>query len=275
MIEIYSPKSTILKKYVDFFYYINTKNTGELNYVVFPHTFTTISLFKGAELSRGNHKVTIYSNKESTNKHNAEITGRFIKPFFINYLSHIEEITIIFKPLGVNVFLRNNFIDYAPLYSQALNQKEWISICKDAFDENRVSKRIEKIERWLLSNLNEKENVAIKKAITLIENANKDYSLQEIADLCKISTKSLQRGFYKHLGCSPISYKRIARFRHSLTKDVLKGEIKKLTDVAHDSNYYDQSYFIKEYKRLTGTSPKNFFNRIIKLHENKIILELK
>jgi YesN/AraC family two-component response regulator len=49
----------------------------------------------------------------------------------------------------------------------------------------------------------------------------------------------------------------------------------KLTDVAYESNYYDQSYFIKEYKKLTGTKPNAFFNSVRILTEEKVIWQLK
>lgn len=32
----------------------------------------------------------------------------------------------------------------------------------------------------------------------------------------------------------------------------------KLTDIAYESNYFDQAHFIKDFKEFTGLSPKQF-----------------
>jgi len=33
----------------------------------------------------------------------------------------------------------------------------------------------------------------------------------------------------------------------------------RLTDLAYDNEYYDQSHFIKDFKEFTGLSPKEFY----------------
>ena len=76
------------------------------------------------------------------------------------------------------------------------------------------------------------------------------------------------------MACSPTEYKRIARFRNALQAGIMEKEIKSLTRISYDNNYFDQSYFIKEFKRLTGLNPKKFFRQVTLLDDDKIVWEI-
>ncbi|EIM74118.1 hypothetical protein A3SI_16540 [Nitritalea halalkaliphila LW7] len=246
-----------------------------MSYVAFPHTNTCISLFKGVQIARGDLSLTITGGEEVKNEVCVEITGKYTQPFFVSYQGSFEEIAIIFKPLGASYFLQNDLITYAPSFSQALAVPHWHLHTERLFKETTLSKRIERLETFLLENLQKKEDALVKKAVYLLEDVEKDYTIQEVADQCAVSHKTLQRVFKRWLTCSPSAYKRISKFRHTLSKEGLQKEIKKLTEVAYESNYYDQSYFTRDFKKLTGISPKAFFKRVSKLEENEIIWEIR
>ncbi|EON78403.1 Transcriptional regulator, AraC family [Lunatimonas lonarensis] len=246
-----------------------------MSYIAFPHTNTCISLFQGVEILRDNLTLTIKSDETVKDQVSVEITGKYTQPFFVNYQGLFKEIAIIFKPLGVNYFLKNDLIEYAPLFSQPLALSHWHSIAEELFMEENLSKRIELLEAFLLENLTDKDDTIVRKAMLLIEDFEKDYTMQEVAEHCALTIKTLQRNFKRLLTCTPSEYKRIAKFRYSLYKEGLQKEIKKLTEIAYESNYYDQSYFIRDFKKLTGINPKAFFQRVSKLEENKIIWEIR
>ena len=108
-----------------------------------------------------------------------------------------------------------------------------------------------------------------------LENIDLNYTIAEIAEKTGYNLKSFQRHFLKHMGCSPINYKRIARFRNSLKSKLDTHEIKTLTDDSYENNYFDQSYFIKEFKKLTKQNPKQFFKEISRVDGDKIVWEIK
>lgn len=71
-----------------------------------------------------------------------------------------------------------------------------------------------------------------------------------------ISIRQLDRLFRQHLGISPKTFARIARFQTAI------GLLKKdpggtLADVAARCGYYDQSHFVHEFRRFAGTAPKH------------------
>jgi AraC-like DNA-binding protein len=69
-----------------------------------------------------------------------------------------------------------------------------------------------------------------------------------------VSERHLERGFLRALGVSPHQYIRILRFREALHL-MRAGQFDRLSDVAYDLNYVDQSHFIKDTKALSGYTP--------------------
>ena len=107
----------------------------------------------------------------------------------------------------------------------------------------------------------------------MLSDLENDYSINEIAGALSINTRKLNRLFDAHLGINPIAFKKIIRFRHSLKNKLFSSHFKTLTEIGYESNFYDQSYFVKIYKNLTGKNPSKFFNSIEKLADNQLIFE--
>lgn len=275
MIKTIVPLSETLRKYIVYFYVFTNEYKNSVSYITFPHNYTSISFLKGVNLTRDDYTINLAYNEYTREQVSVEIIGKYTQPVFVNYEGDFKEITIVFKPLGVNCFLIDDLIEYAPLFSQPLALTHWQSIAEELMQEQNLSKRIKILEAFLLDNFCEKDDAIIKNALLLLEDIGNDYSIQEIADQCGLTLKTLQRNFKRSLACTPSEYKRIARFRHSITNKKLRGELSKLTDVACDSMYYDQSYFIREYKKLTGTKPRTFFNQVSVLTEDDFIWQFR
>jgi AraC-like DNA-binding protein len=73
-----------------------------------------------------------------------------------------------------------------------------------------------------------------------------------------LSERQFERRFMQAIGVSPHQYIRIVRFQEVLRR--LKAmQFDRLSDVAYDLNYTDQSHFIKEVKDLSGYIPTRLF----------------
>lgn len=275
MIKTFKPKSNLLQKYIDFFYVFNRERSENISYIAFPHVNTAISFFKGANIQRGNYQINITATDQNKTNCVIEILGKYTQPVFVNYFGNCEEIAIVFKPLGVNHFFQNDLIELSPLFSQELKNILWTEFSYVLLNDQSITEKIEMLEIFLLKNFKEVENNKIYEAIKYLEDFETNYSIDTIAMLCGFTLKTFQRNFTKQLTCSPLEYKRIARFRHSLKNKLISKELKTLTSVSYDSNYYDQSYFIREYKKLTQLNPKSFFDSITALDEKNIVWKLK
>lgn len=81
--------------------------------------------------------------------------------------------------------------------------------------------------------------------------------LKELQQKLQLSERSLERKFNQVIGISPKLFSRISRFQESLYQ-LRAGKYDKLSDVAYENEYFDQSYFIRVFKEFTGFSPLQF-----------------
>lgn len=71
---------------------------------------------------------------------------------------------------------------------------------------------------------------------------------------CGLSARQLRRLSHLYLGLSPKDFSKVARFQATLHLMNMTGEHQGVWA----DYYYDQSHYIREFKRLTGTTPGNF-----------------
>lgn len=111
--------------------------------------------------------------------------------------------------------------------------------------------------------------------MTFLENRTEQIPISEIANKVGLNLKTFQRHFQKHMGCSPVEYRRIYRFRSSLSNKSNSTQLKNLTDITYEEGYYDQSYLIKEFRKITNHNPKDFFKAATKVDGDSIVWEIK
>jgi AraC-like DNA-binding protein len=257
---------------VDVFYIFKTDTASKLTYLAFPHINTAISFFKGVSITRNDFHIMI-NEDQNAGKFCVEILGKYARPVVVDINGIFEEVAVIFKPLGVNRFIEGNLLQHTPGYSQSFPDKDWNQFCKLLFEANN---KIETIESFLLNRLTDKEEfAAIEQSLILLEDTETDLSIADIAERLGMNLKTFQRHFTRQMACSPTLYRRIARFRRAMQTGIQNREIKSLTRISYDSNYFDQSYFIKEFKRLTHLNPKKFFRQVSLLDDEKIVWEIK
>ena len=270
MITTIVPTSSILQQYISFYYFFDVIKPKQIHYCSFPHTGSAITFLNGAEITRKDHEIFIQGNMPGEMP--IDILGRFTQPIRISYNGDFEEITIIFKPMGVNRFIRQDFSAIASSFSQSFDDKCWQFFASSLFSS---PDRIAVLEQFLLSKLEDHPSfIKVEEALPYFENQQEGLCLPAIAGLLNMTVKSFQRLFSKHMACTPSDYRRIARFRKSLDSKLHAPGIKSLTHICYENNYFDQSYFIKEFKKLTTRNPKDFFRAIQMLHNDKLVWEL-
>lgn len=270
MIQLIKPNSEILKKHIEGFYLFNGKTTDSLKYLAFPHFNTGLSIFKGVTINRQQWNIKICeSNKKNIN---IEVLGKYTCPLLIEYLGKVEEISIIFKPLGVNRFFQAYFDQIAPEYSQELNNPLWTEFGVNYFKNNW---NLNQLESYLLSQLNDNQILDnLELSLQYLNGIKEEIPIADIAKLIGYNPKTFQRLFKKHVGCTPIEYKRICKFRNSIIAKFDSIEIKTLTDLSYENGFFDQSHFIKEFKKLTHHNPKDFFKSAKKVDGEKIVWQI-
>jgi len=93
---------------------------------------------------------------------------------------------------------------------------------------------------------------------------NADGGLTPISELARdlgVSPRHLAQRFTEQVGFSPKLYARILRFERALGRlgRVAEGAAPEpMTAIAHDSGYFDQAHFNREFRAMTGATPGEF-----------------
>ncbi len=119
--------------------------------------------------------------------------------------------------------------------------------------------KIDIISHFFLKRIEQIEHQAKKAdfAIMLLQNGK---TLKDIQTEMNLSERSLERLVKQYVGISPKVFSRIIRFQSSLN-DLRQKGFNKLTDMAYQNNYFDQSHFIRDFKEFAGASPKHFLRQ--------------
>lgn len=262
-LDFYKPIDPILQEYIQGYYFISESDDSDLlNYWTFPNNYTILSTHQYAATTFSKNKI-IVDRTTTDSKIATDLVIRYTKPIEIIYNAAINEITIYFKPLGIQQFVvsdisvlqKNHNSSFTPFIDFEENMLHIFSI-------HDRQKQIEILEKYWLSKFQHKE-------ISLIENilndVKADLKVEDIAEKHTLSRQYISKLFKEHIG-KPISeYKKIQQFRNTLVKN---KKIKNLTELSYANSYYDQSHFIKNFKELTQIKPSAFFAKVDTEKEN-------
>lgn len=86
--------------------------------------------------------------------------------------------------------------------------------------------------------------------------------IETLAQLCNMSVSTLRRKFYSALECAPSDY--IHRVRIGAATVMLSAENKSILEICHQVGYMSLSSFNRQFRKLTGESPREMRNRMRK-----------
>ncbi len=98
-------------------------------------------------------------------------------------------------------------------------------------------------------------------ALSQIVESNGRISLKKVQEELQISERSFERRFKQTVGIPPKLFARICRFQASL-QQLRNHQYQKLSDIAFENDYADQSHFIRSFKEFAGFSPYHYQKQI-------------
>jgi hypothetical protein len=190
------------------------------------------------------------------------VLGQITKPFFVEPTGHVNSFAIRFYPYGFANFvptpiqkLANKETPVALLFGEELSK----ALTQKIVRATDTQIRIEIAEAFLLDKLNDKATIdnIVKSTIDTLLLTKGSTPINTILkdDLSK--RRQLERKFIKKVGISPKQLGKVIRLQTAL-KMLLNRQSESLTEIAYESEYYDQAHFIKDFKEFTGTTPKEF-----------------
>ncbi len=125
---------------------------------------------------------------------------------------------------------------------------DYISLASDEYVKKRIdnhNKRISMIHQYLLANY------------------RKEINLIELADLVNMAEGSLCRFFREKAGCTPFEY--LNRIKTDLACKLLMNNDMSITEVAMESGFNNLSHFNKQFRKNTGTTPRDYRRELFKM----------
>jgi AraC-like DNA-binding protein len=86
-------------------------------------------------------------------------------------------------------------------------------------------------------------------------------SIRDLRKSLHITERTFERRFEQYVGVGPKLYSRICQFQSSV-KQLQQSNYSKLSDLAFNNGYADQSHFIRTFKEFTGLSPLEYLRYI-------------
>lgn len=269
MIIDIQPKSELLRKHISGFNMFEQSEDFSLDFFAFPQFGSTIELYENATIRRSANEMTIKpAPADKKNSYSIEVFGKYIQPIFISYKGYVNGFTINFKPLGINYFFDTSYKKIAPANFQKLSDANWNEFAGELFSLNKFEDRVEFAEHFLEGII---RNVPIAEIERAVDTIIKDPSVNvnEIANSSYVSVRSLHRKFSDYVGCSPMVYKRIVRFRRAIDFDAWKQNKLNCTEISYSNDFFDTSHFRKEFLKLTHQNPADFFKTISEMGNHK------
>ncbi len=128
---------------------------------------------------------------------------------------------------------------------------------------NRVleTRNIEDIQIIILDYIQNLLNIKAKPyretAINYIFKTQGRTSIKELARYANLSESQYRKIFRETIGLCPQEYCKIIRVKNAI-RHIENNQYDSLTDLTFQLGYYDQSHFIREFKSVTYSTPKEF-----------------
>jgi AraC-like DNA-binding protein len=189
--------------------------------------------------------------------------------------NEISLVIVVFQPNGIHQMLgipANEFRDSIIAVDDILGQKG-ISLQEKLSEENNNQKKTELLNHFFRK-LVDKKSVSnqfiINSSLDFII-ANKGlFSVKQLVEYTGYTERHLERKFKECIGLNPKKFGNVIRLHHFLKLLKDKSQDTNLTSICYDAGFSDQSHLIKEFRKHTGISPREYLFTTGKLTNNLI-----
>jgi len=102
---------------------------------------------------------------------------------------------------------------------------------------------------------------SIKLAVSTIINSKGLIQIKQLREQLYINERTFERRFVKEIGVTPKQFAKIIQFNFSLNQ-IQETDYTKLTNIAYDNGFADQSHFIRTFKKYTGETPREVLSKM-------------
>lgn len=175
--------------------------------------------------------------------------------------SHL--ISVSLKPLGAWRLLRLPMTDVTgqvPLIS-AIWGRRMDLMREQLLEAEGPAQRFERLESWIRKRLDFSRRIPawLPHASQQLELSHGQVGIYELSRELGISRALLHRDFREHIGLAPKVYARMCRFHHLMTYPA--ESYGAWLDRAEQLGYYDDSHLYRDFRAITGSTPKQYWQQ--------------
>lgn len=190
------------------------------------------------------------------------VYGQCIKLTQLNLTGNFSLIGIRFYPNALRSIYRFDTRELTDscVDLNLLSKTDEVYLSENLASSTSTSDKLNLLSQYLFSLIrknNSRVDSITKFALSQIINSNGCMPMKDIQEKLKLSERSLERKFNQHVGISPKLYARVCRFQAALNQ-LKSNQYSKLSDIAFDNGFADQSHFIRTFKEFAGCSPFEF-----------------
>ncbi|WP_286964898.1 AraC family transcriptional regulator [Flavobacterium sp. UBA4854] len=188
--------------------------------------------------------------------------------------NQITLIIVVFQPNGINQLLgipASEFYNSIIPVEDVLGEKA-IAL-QDKLSEKNNQDQIELLNHFFSSMVIAKptyNQLIINNSLHFITSSKGHFFVKQLVEYTGFTERHLERKFKEYVGLNPKKFGSIVRLHHFLKLLKDKPSDINLTSIGYDAGFSDQSHLIKEFKKHTGITPREYLYSSKKLTNNLI-----
>lgn len=188
--------------------------------------------------------------------------GQTIKPINLFSFGQFTKIIFYLKPhvLGSLFKINASEVTDTCLDISLLKPKETPILLDKLSETASIENQIKLISDFLTSIASkDNTNLMLQHATETIIHYNGKVILTDLHKKFDLSERTFERKFENSIGVSPRLFARVCQFRSALAQ-LHSYDFTKLSDIAYENGFSDQSHFIRTFKEFTGVTPKVYLS---------------
>lgn len=178
----------------------------------------------------------------------------------VEYGKNSANILVQFREGGAAAFFRlpiHELFETNVALDEFFRPSELMRLEEQLGTAGSIEKKVGIVQQFFIERIRyQKADLLVAKSVEKITAANGVLDVKDLSDSLYISRDAFEKRFRKAVGTAPKQFADIVRMKALIGRAHLTDS---LLDSALSAGFFDQSHFIRNFKRFTGLTPKDFF----------------
>ncbi|CAI2766268.1 AraC family transcriptional regulator [Flavobacterium collinsii] len=187
--------------------------------------------------------------------------------------SAITLVIVVFQPNGIHQLLgipAHEFLDSIVSIDDIFD-KNGLILQEKLSDDYTIAKKVELLNHFFSTHISNKkvsDQLIVESSIRFINAHKGSFNVKQLAKYTGYTERHLERKFQESIGLNPKKFGNIIKLHHFLKLLKDKTADTNLTSICYNAGFSDQSHLIKEFRKHTGITPKEYLHNTGKLTNN-------